>query len=128
MDELPRRRLLQAGLTGVGAAALTHFPATAADAATGAATGCPMGGAAAHAGSGASTTFGRMFPGLPSFADNTASVRAALVDLAAPGGLLDAHDDLFGPDGGPVKLITDPALGLVNRNNPHDTAGMTFVG
>jgi hypothetical protein len=74
------------------------------------------------------TTFGRMFSGLPPFAENTASLRAALVQLAEPGGLLDAKDDLFGPDGGPVKLVTDPALSLVNRNNPRDTAGMTFVG
>lgn len=122
MHELPRRRLLQAGLTGAGAAALSHLPATAAGA------GCPMAPGAAAGGHGMPTTFGRMFPGLPAFADNTASLRSALTDLAAPGGPLDAKDDLFGPDGGPVKLITDPALSVVNRNNPHDTAGMTFVG
>lgn len=121
MDQLPRRRLLQAGLTGVGAAALTRLPAGPA----GASTGCPM---AAGGGHGPSMTFGRMFPDLPAFADNTSSLRAALAELAAPGGPLDAQDDLFGPDGGPVKLITDPALSLVNRNNPHDTAGVTFVG
>ena len=39
MDELPRRHLLQAGLTGVGAAALTRLSTTAAQAA-----GCPMAG------------------------------------------------------------------------------------
>ena len=75
-----------------------------------------------------SAMFGRMFADLPPFADNTASLRSALLDLAAPGGMLDAQDDLFGPDGGPVLLITDPNLSLVNKNNPHDTAGMTFVG
>jgi hypothetical protein len=121
MNELPRRRLLQAGLTGVGAVALTRVPTAEAHAPS----GCPMAGAGS---AGPSTTFGRMFPGLPSFADNSASLRQALVELAAPGGPLDAQDDLFGPDGGPVKLITDPALSLVNRNNAHDTAGMTFVG
>jgi hypothetical protein len=123
VDELRRRHLLQAGLTGAGAAALTRLTTTEAHAA-----GCPMAGGTTAGNAGASTTFGRMFPGLPPFADNTASLRAALVQLAAPGGLLDAQDDLFGPNGGPIKLITDPALSLVNRNNPRATAGMTFVG
>jgi len=75
-----------------------------------------------------SLTFGRMFPDLPPFAENTASLRHALHELGAPGGPLDAQDDLFGPNGGPVKLITDPALSTVNRNNPRDTAGVTFFG
>jgi hypothetical protein len=123
VDELRRRHLLQAGLTGAGAAALTRLSTTQAHA-----VGCPMAGGTTAANAGASTTFGRMFTGLPPFADNTASLRATLVQVAAPGGLLDAQDDLFGPNGGPIKLITDPALSLVNRNNPHDTAGMTFVG
>ena len=59
---------------------------------------------------------------------NTPGLRQALLDLGAPGGMLDAQDDLFGPNGGPVLLITDPNLSLVNKNNPRDTAGMTFVG
>ncbi len=69
-----------------------------------------------------------MFPQLPPFAENTAGLREALLAIGAPGGPLDANDDLFGPDGGPVNLITNPDLSLVNKNNPHDTAGMTFFG
>jgi hypothetical protein len=72
--------------------------------------------------------FGRMFGELPPFAANTAPMRQALLEIGAAGGMLDANDDLFGPGGGPVNLITDPALSLVNKNNPHDTAGMTFLG
>jgi Animal haem peroxidase len=71
------------------------------------------------------TTFGRMFPGLPSFAAATDGVRAALSDLGKPGGLLDANDDL---SKGPVLLITDLSLSANNRNNPTHTAGTTFFG
>ena len=38
---------------------------------------------------------------------------------------MDANDDL---EAGPVALITDPNLQLINRNNPTHTAGVTFVG
>ena len=71
------------------------------------------------------TTFGRMFPNLPAFADATDGVRADLVDLGSPGGLLDAGDDLAA---GPVLLITDPIHSVGNPNNPTHTAGTTFVG
>ena len=71
------------------------------------------------------TTFGRMFPNLPAFADATDRVRADLVDLGSPGGLLDAGDDLAA---GPVLLITDPIHSVGNPNNPTHTAGTTFVG
>jgi hypothetical protein len=87
--------------------------------------GCPMGGVGSRT---PAATFGRIFDGLPPFGANTAQMRYALLELGAPGGPLDANDDLFGPNGGPVNLITDPSLSLVNKNNPHDTAGMTFVG
>jgi Animal haem peroxidase len=117
-----RRRLLQAGAAGAGLAALGGTGVSPA-AASG---GCPMGGTAA--GATPSATFGRIFDDLRPFAHNTPGLRQALLDLAAPGGMLDAQDDLFGPNGGPVLLITDPNLSLVNNNNPHDTAGMTFVG
>jgi Animal haem peroxidase len=122
-----RRRILQAGVTGLGVAALTGLGAAEAPRAAGTPSsgGCPMGGAAA--GHTPSSTFGRIFD-LPAFASNSPQLRQALLRIGEPGGMLDAKDNLFGPGGGPVTLITDPALSLVNRNNPHDTAGMTFVG
>jgi Animal haem peroxidase len=121
-----RRRLLQAGATGLGAAALGSLASGKAAAGTlqQDAGGCPMGGTGGYT---PSATFGRMF-GLPPFAADSPQLRQALLAIGAPGGPLDAGDNLFGPGGGPVTLITDPALSLVNRNNPHDTAGMTFVG
>ncbi|MEP7178261.1 MAG: peroxidase family protein, partial [Pseudonocardiales bacterium] len=70
---------------------------------------------------------GRIF-NLPPFASNSPQLRTALLKIGEPGGMLDANDNLFGPGGGPINLITDPTLSLVNRNNPHDTAGATFVG
>ena len=73
----------------------------------------------------ASTTFGRMFPGEPAFAENTPQLRAALKELGRPGGLLDARDAL---DRGAVALIADPTLSMVNRNNPNHTLGTTFMG
>jgi Animal haem peroxidase len=75
-----------------------------------------------------SATFGRMFPRLPAFAVDSPQLRDALLTIGMPGGMLDAKDNLFGPGGGPVTLITDPSLSLVNQNNPNDTAGMTFIG
>jgi hypothetical protein len=45
--------------------------------------------------------------------------------MGAPGGLLDAKDQL---SAGPVALITDPALSVNNPNNPTHTAGTTFFG
>jgi hypothetical protein len=68
--------------------------------------------------------FGRMFH-LPPFAPPTDAVRAALLELGKPGGILDANDDLAA---GPVKLIVDPTLSTHNRNNPTHTAGTTFMG
>ena len=69
--------------------------------------------------------FSRMFEGLPSFAQPTPSVRAALTDMGAPGGLMDAQDPLHF---GPVDLITKPELSPNNRDNPTHTAGITFLG
>lgn len=63
--------------------------------------------------------FGRMFRGLPPFAPATDAVRAALMELGRPGGLLDARDDL------------DAGSGASNDNNPNSsvqTAGATFMG
>ena len=69
--------------------------------------------------------FGRIFHQLPAFAEPTPAVTAALLDIARPGGLLDAGDDLAA---GPIRLITDPSLSLNNPDNPTHTAGTTFVG
>jgi hypothetical protein len=69
--------------------------------------------------------FGRMFRNLPGFAPPTNAVRDALMELGRAGGILDANDDLAA---GPVALIVDPNLSLINRNNPTHTAGVTFFG
>jgi hypothetical protein len=66
-----------------------------------------------------------MFPGLPPFAEANDDVRAALRELGRPGGIMDANDDLVA---GPLALIVDANLNVVNRNNPTHTAGTTFVG
>lgn len=73
---------------------------------------------------GRSDRFGRLFH-LPAFAEPTPAVTAALRRLGAPGGLLDARDQL---SAGPIALITDPLLNLVNANNDTLTAGVTFLG
>jgi len=71
------------------------------------------------------TTFGRLFPDLPAFAPATDRVKDALRALGAPGGPLDAKDDL---SKGPTLLITDLGLSANNPNNPTHTAGTTFLG
>ncbi len=71
------------------------------------------------------TTFGRLFPDLPAFAPATERVKDALRALGAPGGPLDANDDL---SKGPKLLITDLGLSVNNPNNPTHTAGVTFMG
>ena len=68
--------------------------------------------------------FGRMFR-LPSFAEPTAQVKEALLEMGRPGGLLDAQDNL---GRGPVDLIVDPVLSANNPDNPLHTAGATFMG
>ncbi len=116
-----RRHFLQgAGTAAVGAGAL----------AAGASGGSQL--LAEPAGRGAATApqplpanFGRMFPNLPTFATPSDALREALIDIGRPGGVLDAQDDLAA---GPVELIIDPDLSLVNRNNPDHTAGTTFFG
>ena len=66
-----------------------------------------------------------MFDRLPSFAEPTAEVVAALTELGEPGGLLDAKDPLHE---GPIRLITKPELSPNNRDNSAHTAGVTFFG
>lgn len=68
--------------------------------------------------------FGRIFQNLPSFAPPKDSVRAALMELGKPGGLIDAKDNL---NAGPADLIVDPQLSLNNPNSPVHTAGTTFM-
>jgi len=59
--------------------------------------------------------FSRMFPDLPSFAEATPAMRAALTDMGAPGGLMDAQDPLHL---GPLELLRKPELSPNNRDNP----------
>ena len=68
--------------------------------------------------------FGRMFD-LPSFAQPDRELREALTEMGRPGGMMDADDPL---DVGPVRLVTEPDLSPGNRDNPTNTAGVTFVG
>jgi Animal haem peroxidase len=69
--------------------------------------------------------FGRMFEDLPPFAPANDGIRAALMELGKPGGLLDANDTLTA---GPIALIVDPLLSLNNPDNVTHTAGTTFMG
>jgi hypothetical protein len=80
--------------------------------------------------------FGRIFPKLKPFAEANDTVRAALVEVGKPGGIMDAGDRL---DASPKALIIDPALNGnptveppnpygTNPDNPTMTAGSTFVG
>src|SRR5437773_8850541 len=71
------------------------------------------------------TRFGRMFSTLPAFCPSTDKMRSALLMMGAPGGILDAKDNLAA---GPVKLITDPSLSTNNPDNPSQNAGTTFFG
>ena len=68
--------------------------------------------------------FGRLFPTLPPFAADNKLIRDALSELGAPGGPMDAKDDLSDP----ITLITDPAKSAGNPDNPTLTAGFTFLG
>jgi hypothetical protein len=73
-----------------------------------------------------SNRFGRIFPGLPPFFNQVDSrLRAALIDIGKPGGILDAKDNLAA---GPVALIADPTLSIDNPDNTTHTAGTTFMG
>jgi hypothetical protein len=69
--------------------------------------------------------FTRMFPDLPSFAEQTDTARRTVQRLGARGGILDAQDNLTDP----VRSITEPAVfSPRNRDNPNMTAGVTFLG
>jgi heme peroxidase len=112
-SRVTRRGFLRgAGTTALGAGALS----------VGASTTLPSGPALAQEAS--SATFGRMFPNLPPFKEDS-RLPQALLDIGKAGGLLDANDNLAA---GPTALIADPNLQLVNRNNDTHTAGTTFFG
>src|SRR6516225_9389048 len=132
---LTRRGLLAgAGAVGAGLAAasagLLAGPAAAAPVAAGAPSRLMLPPGAPSS----SAFFGRMFPRLAPFAEASDTVRAALLEVGAPGGIMDARDDLAA---GPKALIVDPALNGnptpanpygTNPDNPSMTAGSTFVG
>ncbi len=134
--EVSRRGLLAgAGVAGAGLAAasagILPVVGPAARAAAAATAHSRPGPPGAPADSG---LFGRIFPGLPPFAEATDSVRAALMEVGMPGGIMDAADDLAA---GPKNLIVDPAVNGnptaanpygTNPDNPTMTAGSTFVG
>ena len=69
--------------------------------------------------------FGRMFAGLEPFAPASPGVKKSLLALGAPGGPMDARDQL---SAGPVALIADPSLSANNPDNPTHTAGTHFFG
>jgi hypothetical protein len=130
-----RRRLLAgtgaagAGLIAASTGVLPGLASSPSAAASAGLQGRPGPGVPADSG-----LFGRIFPGLPPFADATDTVRAALLEVGMPGGIMDAADDLAA---GPKNLIVDPAVNGnptatnpygTNPDNPTMTAGSTFVG
>ena len=44
---------------------------------------------------------------MPPFADPSSELRAALIEMGRPGGMMDANDPL---EVGPIRLITEPEL------------------
>ncbi|MEQ1517083.1 MAG: heme peroxidase family protein [Usitatibacteraceae bacterium] len=107
-DQVTRRALLRAmGALGAAAAAGRIYPALAKPSVP--------------------NSFTRIFSNLPAFADSSAKLTAALLDIGKPGGIMDAKDNLAA---GPILLITDPALSTNNQNAlmPEGAAGTTFMG
>lgn len=77
-----------------------------------------------HPGS-AQSSFTRMFPELPPFAEATDRMREQAKDVGRAGGVLDAQDNLTDP----VQSVVNPAVfSPRNPDNPTMTAGMTFFG
>lgn len=83
------------------------------------------GGGGRGGGTPAADQFNRFFDDLPSFAEPSAELRAALVELGRPGGIMDAGDDL---DAGAAELFTNAALSVNNPDNPTNVAGVTYLG
>ena len=65
-------------------------------------------------------TFGRLFPRLPAFAQDSPEVRSRLLEFGKRGGIMDAGD--APPPANP--LTPNPN----NPDNPNHTAGVTFLG
>jgi Animal haem peroxidase/TAT (twin-arginine translocation) pathway signal sequence len=137
---VPSRRDFLKGLGAAGAGLVAGSVGAGSGAAVAGAepsTPTPLAPGSYHAGAGAPRTsvdFGRIFPALPPFADANDTVRAALLEVGQPGGILDAKDDL---GAGPKALILDPTVNGnpsatdaygTNPDNPTMTAGSTFVG
>ena len=77
-----------------------------------------------HPGS-AQTSFTRMFPELPPFAEATDRMRDKVKELGRAGGLLDAQDNLSDP----IQSVVNPGVfSPQNPDNPLMTAGVTFFG
>lgn len=77
-----------------------------------------------HPGS-AQSSFERMFPDLPPFAEPSDELREHLKKLGQQGGLMDAMDNLSDP----IQSIINPAVfSPHNPDNPTETAGVTFFG
>ena len=135
----PSRREFLKGVTaaGAGLVAGTVVAAPAADASvvsSDVAAVAPRGYLRVNGAPPSRIDFGRIFPNLPPFADATDAVRAALMEIGQPGGILDARDQL---SAGPKALIVDPTVNGnpttsnpygTNPDNPTMTAGSTFVG
>jgi heme peroxidase/TAT (twin-arginine translocation) pathway-exported protein len=128
-----RRDFLKAlGATGAGLVAGSISTGAPSEAATAAAR--PRRHADGHGALASSVDFGRMFPDLPPFAEASDTLRAALVEVGKPAGIMDAGDQL---SAGPKALIVDPTVNGnptssdsygTNPDNPTMTAGSTFVG
>ena len=71
------------------------------------------------------STYLRMFPDLPAFAPQTDETRAAVAQIGAVSGLMDAADNLSDPL---QSILDQPTFSPNNLDNPDMTAGMTFVG
>ena len=69
--------------------------------------------------------FSRLFKNLPPFAEPSSQLEQALINLGAPGGLMDARDPLHE---GAMELITVPAFSAYNPDSLTNTAGITFLG
>lgn len=69
--------------------------------------------------------FSRIFPGLRPFAELSSALERALLEIGAPGGLMDAKDPL---QEGPIRLITEPQFSAGNRDSTTNPAGVTFLG
>lgn len=73
----------------------------------------------------AQSSFTRMFPELPPFAEANDAVREQAKRLGELGGIFDAKDNLTDP----IQSVINPAVFSPNNpDNPNSTAGVTFFG